>query len=110
VVRKRGAAEASGRAEELFWRFPKQLNSSAALRLAGAEEVEVELRGDAPEGVIIHDIYLEHAHGRAHIHIENKARGTSSVTAAYSLYATLKSAVKLVKKRGRVIVGTFAVL
>jgi len=110
VVRKHGVAEASGRAEELFWRFPKQLNSSAALRLAGAEEVEMELRGDAPEEVIIHDIYLEHTHGRAHIHIENKARGTSSVTAAYSIYATLKNAVKLIKRRGRIVVGTFAVL
>ena len=70
----------------------------------------VEVRGDAPEGLILHEIYIKHDAGQAYIRVENAARGTSSVVAARSLYATLKSAVKLLKRRGKIVVGTFAVL
>ena len=53
---------------------------------------------------------IKHDAGQAYIRVENAARGTSSVVAAHSLYATLKSAVKLLKRRGKIVMGTFAVL
>ena len=68
------------------------------------------MKGDAPEGLIVHEIHIKHDAGQAYIRVENVARGTSSVVAARSLYATLKSAVKLPKRRGKIVMGTFAVL
>ncbi|AET32427.1 DUF108 domain-containing protein [Pyrobaculum ferrireducens] len=108
VVRKAAAAgEDSGPAEELYWRYPQSLNTSMTYKLAGAGEVWVELRRDAPPGYIIHEV--EHQWGRVQIRAENKAEGTTSYAAALSLYNTLKNAARLVKG-GRVVVGTFAVL
>ncbi|MGC9051295.1 carboxylating nicotinate-nucleotide diphosphorylase [Pyrobaculum sp.] len=110
VVRKAAAAgEDSGPAEELYWRYPQSLNTSMTYKLAGAGEVWVELRRDAPPGYIIHEVEVEHQWGRVQIRAENKAEGTTSYAAALSLYNTLKNAARLVKG-GRVVVGTFAVL
>jgi len=110
VMHKHGAEEKGGEAEQLYWQMPRQLNSAVAIKLAGARRVDVEMKGDAPEGLIVHEIHIKHDAGQAYIRVENVARGTSSVVAAHSLYATLKSAVKLLKRRGKIVVGTFAVL
>jgi nicotinate-nucleotide pyrophosphorylase (carboxylating) len=90
--------------------MPRQLNSAVAIKLAGAKRVDVEVRGDAPEGLIVHEIHVKHDVSQAYIRVENAARDISSIVAARSLYATLKSAVKLLKRRGKIVVGTFAVL
>ncbi|MEM0484311.1 carboxylating nicotinate-nucleotide diphosphorylase [Pyrobaculum aerophilum] len=99
----------SGEAEELYWKYPQSLNLSMTYKLAGAERVEVELRGDAPEDRIIHEVEIVHKWGRVYIKAENYAKGTTSYSAALSLYNTLRNVAKFLRG-GRIIIGTFAVL
>ncbi len=107
-VVKSGDFQAAGRADELYWRYPRNLNASVALQLASGSEVQVAFQGGGEPGVNIHEIEVEHPWGRAWIRLENRAVEQSSLVAARSIYATLKSAVSL--QRARVIVGTFKVL
>lgn len=110
VVHKSAFKEVErGDVTELYWKYPQSLNMSMTYKLAGAERVEVELKGDAPPGRIIHEVEVDHKWGRAYLRVENEAQGATSFTAALSLYSTLKNAARFLKG-GRVFVGTFAVL
>lgn len=109
-VHKHGLGADRGPAGEMFEKYPRNLNSSVALSLAAGSEVYVEIDGEAPPGVNIHEIAVEHRWGRAYVRLENKAEGPTSALAAASIYTTLKSAVRLLKGRGAVVVGTFKVL
>ncbi|AFA38596.1 nicotinate-nucleotide pyrophosphorylase [Pyrobaculum oguniense TE7] len=98
-----------GDVTELYWKHPQSLNMSMTYKLAGARSVEVEIRGDAPPGRIIHEVEIVHNWGHAYLRVENEAEGATSFTAALSLYNTLKNAARFLKG-GRIFVGTFAVL
>jgi len=100
---------ARGSAEELYWRYSRNLNASVALALASGSRVEAEIGGGAPPGVNVHEIEVEHQWGRAYIRLENSAVGPSSLVAARSIYRALKSAVLMTTGKAKVIVGTFAV-
>lgn len=100
--------ETRGVAEELYWRYPRNLNASVALALASRSRVEVEIGGGAPPSVNVHEIEVEHQWGRAYIRLENRAVGPSSLVAARSIYRTLKSAVLMATGKAKVVVGTFA--
>ena len=84
VMHKYGAEEKGGEAEQLYWQMPRQLNSAVAVKLAGARRVDMEVKGDAPEGLIVHEIHVKHDASQAYIRVENAARGTTSVVTARS--------------------------
>jgi len=96
---------AKGVAEELYWRYPRNLNASVALTLASGSRVEMEIGGGAPPGVNVHEVEVEHQWGRAYIRLENSAVGPSSLVATRSIYKALKSAVLTTMGRAKVVVG-----
>ncbi|MFN3804171.1 MAG: carboxylating nicotinate-nucleotide diphosphorylase [Pyrobaculum sp.] len=109
-VVKAGDFKEGGPASVLYWRHPRNLNSSVALQMASGSEVHVVFQGGGKPGVNIHEIEVEHPWGRAFIKLENYASGHSSLLAARSIYTLLKSAVLLLNRRARVVVGTFKAL
>ncbi|MFN7105374.1 MAG: carboxylating nicotinate-nucleotide diphosphorylase [Pyrobaculum sp.] len=109
-VTKVGDFKEEGPASVLYWRHPRNLNSSVALQMATGGEVHVVFQGGGKPGVNIHEVEVEHPWGRAFVRLENYAAGHSSLLAARSIYMLLKSAVLILNRRAKVVVGTFKAL